>query len=398
MFKKNTIENFFIKNKNYIIFFLWIISSVLFYFYVNEKYGNPPRYGMFDWNRYKDGAIDLLNLKIPNWPSYYFFSYCLYLALSIKIFFPYLTLVIAIFLNLISSFLVFNISTKLFNNTTAFISLLIFLFYPYYQMWVFFIQPVTFFSFCLLFVLYSVVNFENNRKKIIILFVSLILAFTARPNGVTEVISVYIFLFIFYLSINKTKAFSIIILGIPIIYLLLIFLNNSMSIQNVYDAWYITEMQEFGFKNNLEYKNNNFKVCLGMTPTEILNLEHENAPDSNLSFWICSLFSSPLDVIKIFFVRFLITISFYKPILSLKHNVFSLITLIPIYIFFFIGLLYNLKLKKIFIFLSLILALSTVAIHTVDGDNRVYTAFLPFVFILASGGIYIVMKKIKILK
>ena len=397
MFQSITIEKFFNKNKNYIIFFLWIISTFLFYFYVNEKYGPPPRYGMFDWNRYKDGAIDLLNFKIPDWPSYYFFSYCLYLAISIKIFFPYLTLIIAVFLNLFSSYLIFNICSKLFNNTAAVICLFIFLFYPYYQIWVFFIQPVNFFSFCLLFVLYSVVNFEDNRKTIIILFLSLTLAFTARPNGITEIISVYIFLFIFYFSINKTRALSILFLGIPIIYSLLFFLNNSMSIQTVYDAWYITEMQEFGFKNNLELKTNNFKLCLGMTPSEISNLNHENAPNSNLNFWICSLFTSPLDVIKIFFVRFLITISFYKPILSLKHNMFSLITLIPIYIFFFIGLFYNFKLKKIFIFISLFLALSTIAIHTVDGDNRVFSAFLPFVFILSSGGIYIFLKKIKIL-
>ena len=398
MFTEDKIENFFDKRKNYIILFLWLISSVFFYFYIYQKYGQPPRYGMFDWNRYKDGAIDLLNFKIPSWPSYYFFSYCLYLALSIKIFFPYLTLVIAIFLNLISSFLIFNTSKKLFNNTTAFISLLMFLFYPYYQMWVFFIQPVSFFSFCLLFVLYSIVNFENKNKNILLLFSSLILTFTARPNGITEIISVYIFLSIFYFYINKKIAFSILIFGILIIFVLLFYLSNSMSLMNVYDAWYVTERIEFGFNNNLELNTNNFKACLGMTNAEIQNLRPHNAPNSNLNFWICSLFSSPLDVMKIFVHRFFIAISFYKPVLSIKHNIFSIFTLTPIYLFFLIGLFYNFKLKKLFIILSLFLALSTISIHTVDGDNRVYSAFLPFIFILASGGINIVMKKIKILK
>ena len=182
MFNQTKLEKFLIYKKNYLIFFFWLVSSIFFYFYIYDKYGQPPRYGMYDWNRYYDGAKDLLEFNIPDWPAYYFLSYCLYLALSVKIFFPYFTLILALIINLISSFLVYNICNKLFNNTAAFICLLVFLFYPYYQMWVFFIQPVSFFSFCLLFVLYSVVNYEHSKNNILILIFSLILVFYSKAK------------------------------------------------------------------------------------------------------------------------------------------------------------------------------------------------------------------------
>ena len=300
MLNEYKIENFLKKNKNIIIIFFWLISSVLFYFYILNKYGEPPRYGMFDWNRYYDGAISLLNFQIPEWPSYYFLSYCLYLATSIKIFFPYFTLIVAMILNLICCFLIYKISLNLFNDIAAVICVLIFLFYPYYQMWIFFIQPVNFFSFCLILVLYSIVNYKNNLTSIIVLLLSLILVFTARPNGISEVISVYIFLIIFYFFYNKKTSFLIFVSGIPIIYLLLIFLSNSMSIMNVYDAWYLTEMKEFGYELDANLGNKNFSYCLGLSSTEILNLNQNNAPKSDLNFWVCSIIISPLDVLKIF--------------------------------------------------------------------------------------------------
>ena len=391
--------NFFIeKNKLFIILSLWIFSSILFFFYIYQKYGEPPRYGMFDWNRYYNGALNILNFKFPEWPSYYFLSYCIYLALSIKILFPYFTLALAILLNLFSTLLVYSITKKLFNNTAAIFCVCIFLFYPYYQMWVFFIQPVNFFSFCLLFVLFSVVHFEHDLKKIFILIFALILGLTARPNGISELISVYIFLIIYYFFLSKKISLFIFIIGIPIIYFILLFLSNSMSIMNVFDAWNLSEMHEFGYVNlKLNLGTLNFEKCLGLSSDQIINLSPDNAPASDLNFWICSIIVSPIDVIKIFIFRFYVTLSFYKPILSLKHNLFSLLTLIPMYILFFIGFFNEFKLKKVFILLSLVLVLSTIAIHTVDGDNRVFSAFLPFVFIVASGGFVIVIKKLKLL-
>ena len=398
MINTEKLSIFIEKNKFFLILCLWIISSIFFYFYIYQKYGEPPRYGMFDWNRYYYGALSILDFKFPEWPSYYFLSYCIYLALSIKILFPYFTLALAILLNLFSTFLVYSITKKLFNNIAAIFCVIVFLFYPYYQMWVFFIQPVNFFSFCLLLVLFSVVNFEHDLKKIFILIFALILGLTARPNGISELISVYIFLIIFYFFLNKKISLLIFIVGIPIIYFILLFLSNSMSIMNVYDAWNLTEMHEFGYKNlQLNLGTQNFEKCLGLSSDQIINLNQDNAPASNLNFWICSILASPIDVIKIFIVRFFVTLSFYKPILSLKHNLFSLLTLLPLYIFFFIGFFNDFKLKKIFILLSLILVLSTISIHTVDGDNRVFSAFLPFVFILASGGFVILIKKLKLL-
>ena len=398
MINEITIDNFIKKNKNFFILLLWLISSIFFYFYIYNKYGEPPRYGMFDWNRYYDGANYILKGKLPDFPSYYFFSYCLYLALSIKIIFPYFTLLIAIILNLISSFLIFNITKKLFSNFAALICLIIFLFFPYYQMWVFFIQPVTFFSFCLLLVAYTIINIENIRYKFSLLTLSLILVFTSRPNGISEIVSVYIFLILFYLKINKNISFFIFLAGIPIISFLLIYLSKSMSIQNIYNAWFVTELKEFGFENEkLNLPTKNFENCLGLTKNEIQNLNSDNAPISNINFWICSTFTSPIEVLKIFMTRIFLILSFYKPVLSAKHNFFSLITLIPMYILFLIGFFKNIHIKKIFILISLLLVFATIAIHTVDGDNRVYSSFLPFIFIISSGGFFYLLKQVKFL-
>ena len=167
-----------------------------------------------------------------------------------------------------------------------------------------------------------------------------------------------------------------------------------MHMMPVNETWFLHDLKQFGFKN-LNVGVNNLKTCLGLTELEISNLNNINSPKSSLSFWICSFFVSPIDVIKIIFLRIFVVITAYKPVFSVTHNIFSFLTLIPLYFFFIIGFFTKINLKKIYILISLILVLISISIHYVDGDNRVFTAFLPLVFIISSGGFFIFLETIK---
>ena len=170
------IKNKFIKNFIFNVFFyiiiIWIISSILFYFYVSQRYGIPPIYGQIDWERYKDGALSILNFTLPEFPARYYLSYCIYLAISINIKFPIFSLILNLFLNLISAILIYKISELLFNKISALICIILFLFYPFIQMWVFFIQPVSYFSFSIILLTYAVVTTNKHNQNYLLIFIS----------------------------------------------------------------------------------------------------------------------------------------------------------------------------------------------------------------------------------
>ena len=383
------LENFLKNNSFKVILFLWILSTIFFYFYVSNKYGDVPRYGMFDWQRYRDGAENILNGKLPEFPSNYFLSYCIYLALSLKFFFPITTLIFSIILNLFSAILIYKITYNIFDTLSAFFSLVLFLFYPYFQMWVFFIQPVSFFAFTMLLVAYAVCTYNIKKMPILIIF-SVILTFTARPNGVAELISIFIFLTYVYYSKSRITSLMIGVLGIATIFTGIKYLSYAMGVNNVYDVWNISELGEFGYTKYIP----NQKIlieCTNFKNLELLN--KDNSPPSSLDFWLCASLNAPLDVIKIFLLRFFFMMSFFKPVLSFKHNVFSLATLIPLYFFSIVALLHNFNIKKFYIILTLMLLFISVSLHGLDGDNRVYSAFLPMIFILSSGGLTRIISK-----
>ena len=100
IYKKKEFKTFFL------ILFLWALSSFFFYFYVKERYGIPPIYGEIDWERYKNGALSVLNFNLPEFPGRYYLSYCLYLALNINFNFPYSSLISNLLMNFLSLMIV----------------------------------------------------------------------------------------------------------------------------------------------------------------------------------------------------------------------------------------------------------------------------------------------------
>ncbi len=387
-------KNKFITDLKYNVFIhiiiIWIISSILFYFYVSKRYGTPPIYGQIDWERYKDGALSILNFKLPEFPARYYLSYCIYLAISINLKFPFFSLILNLFLNLISAILIFRISEFLFNKTSALICIILFLFYPFIQMWVFFIQPVSFFSFSIVLLTYAVVKTNKINQNYLLIFISALLVLLARPHGISFVVSLFIFLIIQ----NKLNHKINLIIYFLFLVFLSIYINylGSGNIIPIFESWRMEDLKQFGY--NLPLINDqSLKICLNLSDKELNNFSRENSPSTSLGFWACSFFNNPIDVLKIFLFRVFVSLSFYKPVFSFAHNIFSFLTLIPIYLFFLFSLIkfYNQKIN--FIFIAILLILFSSCITIVDGDNRVFSAVLPIIFIVSSGGIAFFFKK-----
>ena len=364
---------------------LWLISSFVFFYYVKIRYGEPPIYGNIDWERYFNGANSIISLQWPDWPAKFYISYLLYLSLSLKFYFPLSSLILNCFFNLLSSFLIFQITLNLFNIRAAWISIIIFLFYPYVQMWVYFIQPVSFFSFCILLLIFLITLKLSLRTSIFILIAGL-MVLSARPNGIGIYLSLVIFMFLNYLQF-KNKNYLFLLTCTSLIFVFYFFyLRTGLGLIPIYETWFMEDIKQFGFIIP-EIKTINLSKCLNFTNDEILNLSRENSGKTNLRFWACSFYYNPIDVIKIFSYRAFAMLSYIKPVFSAKHNIFSLFTLLPIYIFFIFSLIkyYNLKLN--FIFLSIIIFIFLSCIAVVDGDNRYFSAIFPTIIIVCSGGI-----------
>ena len=379
MFQKITDKSYFI------ILILWLISSFVFFYYVKIRYGEPPIYGNIDWERYFNGANSIISLQWPEWPSKFYISYLLYLSLSLKFYFPLSSLMFNCFFNLISSYLIFKITLNLFNIRAAWISIIIFLFYPYVQMWVYFIQPVSFFSFCIL-LLTLLITFKLNLRISILILIAGLMVLSARPNGIGIYLSLVIFLFSKYLQFKNKDYLLLFFFSFFIFITYFFYLKSGLSLIPIYETWFMEDIKQFGFVIP-ELNTTNLSKCLNFTDEKILNLNRENSGKTNLSFWACSLYYNPIDVIKIFSYRAFAMLSYIKPVFSTKHNIFSVLTLFPIYVFFIFSLIkfYNLKLN--FIFLSLIIFIFLSCIAVVDGDNRYFSAIFPTIIIVSSGGI-----------
>jgi len=213
----------------------------------------------------------------------------------------------------------------------------------------------------------------------------------ARPNGVTELIAVYLFLTIYFYLNEKKNLYLLIPLGLLVIIYINYLGKNAIKMLPVYETWFMLDLKQFGF-DNLNVSTYNLKICLNLTEQEILNLNRTNSPKSSLSFWICSFIYSPIEVIKIAFLRVFVVLSGYKPSYSMAHNLFVLFTLTPIYVLFIFGLIKDFNLKKFYILCSILLILISISIYYVDGDNRVFTAFLPLILIISSGGLNFFLK------
>ncbi len=389
------IENTIYSKKNSISFllilFLWTLSSFLFYFYVKERYGVPPIYGEIDWERYKNGALSVLQFNLPEFPGRYYVSYCLYLALNINFYFPYSSLVSNLLLNLFSAFLIYKIAENIFDPWSSIICTCLFLFYPFIQMWVFFIQPVSFFSFSILLLTYSLTKNKSNIFNIFLIIFASIVTLLARPHGIAFMISFFIFILLNNKNQNKKLIYPLYLIWLIFLFFYLIYLGNG-NIIPIYESWKMEDLKQFGFTLPT-INHESLKNCTNLTEHEIQNFSRENSPKTSIGFWACSFFYNPIDVVKIFTYRIFAILSYYKPTFSFKHNLFSLFSLFPIYIFFIISIIkfYNLKIN--FILSSIILLLLSSCITIVDGDNRVYSAVLPLIFIVASGSISYYFKK-----
>lgn len=99
--------------------------------------------------------------------------------------------------------------------------------------------------------------------------------------------------------------------------------------------------------------------------------------------------NNPVYWVKLFCMKLFYFFSHVRPYWSVKHNLFCLFMLIPIYFYFFRGLVQNVLSNKLAIFTVtyVVLHALSVGITSVDWDGRFLMPVLPILFLLGTNGL-----------
>ena len=122
----------------------------------------------------------------------------------------------------------------------------------------------------------------------------------------------------------------------------------------------------------------------GSIPVEIANIEN---PLSQMAMFIIDkpgyFFRLAAEKLGYFFLH-------TRPFYSTVHNSFLVLTLLPIYFFFLIGLAFGIKNKSATVLVVLIIGFQSfmVALTFADWDGRHLEVILPMIFVIAASGFW----------
>ncbi len=388
--------NFLIKNikhKNYklyllVIFFVWIFS-LLIYFFFSElirggalengvKLGNDSFFYLGEAQKIINGDISILENKSKA-------GYLLFLIPFLHFELPlYYIVLFNIILTFISALCLYKITTKYFCKSSGLICVMLFLFYFPLQISNFYILTETLFINISLMLTFFIVFFKKKYLSIILLL--LLTLISIRPNGILFLFSLIITFFLFFIEKKKylylfLYSTIILILSFPIINFLNIYLHD-LNLINSMDKGII-----WGY--SFETKQACKASCLGI---ELINNDYSNTLLSFIQF----IFANFFEYFKIFLYKIFWLIIRARPYYSDLHNIYLLFFSVILYMPFFYGFvkkpknLFSINYINFYILLSIILVGLTFA----DWSGRFSLPILPFIMIFSSYGILTFIKKI----
>ena len=368
------------------IYFLALISFIFYYFNSDLKNLTLLSDGYILGNDsvvYIDSAKEFLEGNFLNQNKYTYISYSLFLALLLFFKFNLAQIAIAqILMSLIAGYCLYKITKKLFNESSGYICMTLFLIYIPLQKYHFYILTDGFCSNFYIYSLYYIVFFKKKFINILLLLITVMILFFSRGHGIF-IIPAIIMAYFFYL-LKKKELKKMIILLIPSIIfsiIFLIFINNkqesSAVIEILFDKWQNREWGIiFGYTTDLDreiLKKLYFPKNLDNTVGEYFNFIRINF----------------LEYIKLFFLKIFYCLMRFRPFFSNSHNYYLIFFSIIFYSSFIFGVI---KLNKFYFFKYLILSiifmnLLFVGLTFVDWDSRFSIYFLPLILIFSSIGI-----------
>ncbi len=288
---------------------------------------------------------------------------------------------VQVLLHGIAAIVLYKSSVRLFNDRrAALLGAVLFVAWPDIPAWNFFVMTE---SFCISFscvVIYALVTCSGRGWSLFVLICCVMLLFFIRPNGVAALAGMLAYLIRMYhhrlprFSLSGALAITVIIAGM---YLLLntmldtfVLIENYLTGEIVYNA--STLPAHFPTKAQLLVRVNK-NIWIPSTDWK---------PIPRLLLFVMY---NPLFFFKIASLKLFYFLTHTKPYYSLIHNVFLLLTLLPVY--FFAGKVFVKKLLPVpvkrFLIVFISIHLMIILLTVEDWDGRFLMPLLPFLFLLA---------------
>ena len=241
--------------------------------------------------------------------------------------------------------------------------------------------------------IYFVIRAYNNpnNKNIILCSIACLITFFTKPTGISIGIAIGALLIYQYKnSILKTPKLML-VASICILCISSYVLINSMLQSFILIENYLLGEIVYGITTLPGFHSM-------QTLTIDVDMASINVPDKSHSPIIRNFLffvHNPVFFVKLFSLKLFWYLAHCKPYFSLFHNVFIIVLLYPMYLFFGISLSVNSDDKPIKLFLTTIIFINCliVSLTSEDWDGRFLMPILPALFLLGTGQLVLYIRK-----
>jgi hypothetical protein len=359
-----------------VIIAVWVLVQIVFYF----LYGgiHPAN----DTERYMGAAMDILagqpvEGKVANYPGYNTF-------IALTMFFgggSTSIVLFQMFVSLVAAVTVWKIGALIFGNAPGFIAALAFAAYPTLQQWNFYILTESLFISLLIISIYVSIT-ARTWPHFIVATCIVLFTVTIRPNGFIVLIAVLAYM-AHVLWIRDKKVYLVILIIFSAAIAIFAFNTiDDMASQETILTFYEEGVVIYDYQSTKENIAFHATTC--------------RAVDSTVGQIFCFFKIHPLTTVNLIISRFGSFILHVRPYWSDFHNIFSLVTLIPIYLLaitsFFGAKSQN---PEAWLLVTVFFLQATIVSFTIaDWDGRFLDVVLTPIIILASGGLFSIVRKI----
>ena len=240
------------------------------------------------------------------------------------------------------------------------------------------------------FVVYAVVHWENRIKNMITMTALLIVVFFIRPTSVVVIIGAFVFLMAYYwkpLLERRAVLISIIFVATSFI----IFGADRMLAHWDFTGQYLKgNVVTFA---DIVKGGPMFHETISVEPPSSTAFSDSDSPIGRVVMFI---YDNPVHFLKTAGLKIFYLIAFVRPYYSWPHNLYLVVWISSVYIFFVVGWKATSNLPiKLFVLTTIILNCGLIGISSVDWDNRFYIPMEPGIVLLAGGGVATLLIRIR---
>lgn len=335
--------------------------------------------------KYIRQAGHVLNGSFPSASKYYFYLPIIYLiavAQKFALGYGFVVLVQSLF-SLFALLLFYKGTKNIFGHHIALpASLALCAFPPFFQ-WNFYLYSESIFISLCLILFYAVCRFEKQRVKLLLLIIILLTALVfTRPFGalfIPPLIAYFLF------SRYQSKKLKWFIRVMSFAFILVMFL----SIQAVFHGGEDMDAMKPFIEEHV--------ICFVPNKPEgaKLDLKHYNNGAKDIFYYILH---NPGHFTKLMVERLFSFFKFTRPWYSKAHNLLLLCFLVPVYLFFVMGIIPFLRKKSnlaVYVVSVLILYPLATTLQCDDWHSRFTMPMLPLIFMVAAFGYHQLRLKVK---